>query len=268
MKTVQLFDNNLIDGLNYFTEMEIDGEKIPLVNEYEFPTTDDYHLRFKVNQKNSWRLDPYGNKAEEILPIGAFQSCNNLASITLPKGIKRIEPYAFAYSQNLSSITLPDTIEYIGEYALSEVDNGNDVNLYFNPQNLKFLGHGWNDDTTIGTLDDFMTYTPDGLAYMGHVLLGTQKFVGDNVTVKAGTTQIYESAFEGISAITAVTLPASIIEIETKAFKGTNIERIEFKGTRQQFENINMSVDAFEHGTYTLVCTDGTTEWEHEGPVQ
>lgn len=50
----------------------------------------------------------------------AFSYCNNLKSITIPEGVTEIESDAFYYCKRLASVTLPKTLVTIGSYAFSD----------------------------------------------------------------------------------------------------------------------------------------------------
>lgn len=60
--------------------------------------------------------------SDNIVEIGtgAFESCVNLTSITIPNGAESIGRYAFYKCKNLSDITITDSVENIGKSAFGE----------------------------------------------------------------------------------------------------------------------------------------------------
>ena len=49
----------------------------------------------------------------------AFDNCQSLKTIVIPKSVKSIGDYAFNKCQSLSTITLPDSLQYLGQYAFA-----------------------------------------------------------------------------------------------------------------------------------------------------
>jgi hypothetical protein len=67
---------------------------------------------------------PYGKRGELVLPESVVQiggdtyagicDCQELTSIRLPAGLKRINAYTFEYCPGLEPISLPDGVEVMG----------------------------------------------------------------------------------------------------------------------------------------------------------
>ena len=70
---------------------------------------------------------------------------------------------------------------------------------------------------------------------------------------------IGESAFEGLSSLTSITIPKSVQTIEDNAFKNCeNLNRIEYKGSYVDWLNIIKSATSFDNiNTNIVECEDG-----------
>lgn len=70
---------------------------------------------------------------------------------------------------------------------------------------------------------------------------------------------IGESAFEGLSSLTSITIPKSVQTIEDNAFKNCqNLNRIEYKGSLDDWLNIIKSTTSFDNVNTNIVeCNDG-----------
>ena len=49
----------------------------------------------------------------------AFWGCNDMTSITLPDGVKKIKANAFAFCNGMTDIALPDSLEHLGRKSLA-----------------------------------------------------------------------------------------------------------------------------------------------------
>ncbi|MBQ3565646.1 MAG: leucine-rich repeat domain-containing protein [Oscillospiraceae bacterium] len=68
----------------------------------------------------------------------AFQSMDNLKTVTFPDSLKVIEEDCFSYCTNLTSVSFPDTLEQIGDNAFKGCTNLDDVIF---PEALTELGY-------------------------------------------------------------------------------------------------------------------------------
>ena len=86
-----------------------------------------------------WPFTHFARVRDIIIWIeeGAFCNCQSLMSISLPKGIKRIENRTFYNCQALSSITIPDNVTFIASEAFAGCTGLASVTL---PENLTQIG--------------------------------------------------------------------------------------------------------------------------------
>ena len=134
------------------TAFKVDFEKwtnLSYIGAYGFATMPNLDA---VTVKSTWQLGLRGGnktscafkgsgaknaviESRENIPLGLFQDCASLTSVTLPDDAKTIEIYAFAGTTALESIDLKN-VEIISDYAFS----GSGIkNLVF-PESLKKVG--------------------------------------------------------------------------------------------------------------------------------
>ena len=151
-----------------------------------------------------------------VIPAGvtkigsqAFMGCVNLTEVALPDGITEIGYSAFERCTQLCAVRLPkglrllDRMAFLGCTALTEI--------YF-PDTLQVVGRDALKDTA------WLAQQEDGVVYAGRLALFVKGAV-EQVEIKPGTTKICVDAFRGCTALTAVTLPDSLLEIEDRAFQ-------------------------------------------------
>ena len=194
-----------------------------------------------------------------IISNCAFCNCSGLTSVTIPGSVTSIGSSAFSGCTNLTSISIPDSVTSIGSYAfsgctgLTSITIPNSVtnighNAFYGCSGLTSVTIG-NGVTSIGigafldctrltsiTIPDSVTSIgssafsgtawynnqPDGLVYAGKVAYKYKGTMPNNTSIvlKEGTLSIGDSAFEGRSELTRVTIPNSVSSIGSCAFKG------------------------------------------------
>lgn len=263
MTAVTLFDGEIQDDCQYFSEMQINGVDVPVINEFVFPTTDAYEIRFKINkdaapQKGQDYSDSNGVGLNycQVIPSEMFANCH-LTDIVIPNGIKLIAESAFSNCRQLSGVTLPDTIEMINDYAFSNANNGNGIELYFDPKNLMYIARTafYGTDFSKGTVNALID---DNVAYLGHVLFLVGPFQESSLVVKDGTRQIFKNAFTENNTITSITIPFSLVVISYDAFLNSSISEIHYNGSAGYFLERVWVEDGFEN-------LNGITVYDEDG---
>ena len=115
------------------------------------------------------------------------QSRRAITSISVPKGIRRIEAEAFAGCSSLTRIVLSRSVEFIGKGAFRSCSNLYSIVL---PPGLTKI-----------SMDCFRDCTH--LSY---------------ISIPRGVTEIQDNAFSGCAALTRVSLPDTLIQIGAGAF--------------------------------------------------
>ena len=163
---------------------------------------------------------------------GTFCDCTNLKSIILPNGLMYIKQACFGGCKSLTNISLPDSITSIGPSAFNGCSSL--VNIVI----------------------------PNSVTGIDYYAFGDCKSL-ENVNIKNGSIKIGQSAFSGCSNLTSITIPESVTSIRQSAFyKCSSLTNITYKGTKEQWNNINKSmasgkVDWCDSTLKTITCTDG-----------
>ena len=125
----------------------------------------------------------------EIKRIGsyAFNKCNNLLSVSLPKGLESIGSYAFSGCNNLSTITLPNSLSCIGFSAFCDCKGLTTITI---PNSVTAIG---------------------GYAFLRCSNLTT-------LSVPNSVISIEEYAFSGCSSLPSATIPNSVVSIGSYAY--------------------------------------------------
>ena len=196
------------------------------------------------------------------VPWSAFEGCTSLESVVLGDQVTKIGMNAFK-GCGLKEITLPENLTDISNDALAnnaslETVHINSIkalpNYMFNQcKGLKKVTVGKkvselnkgifsgvpllesltaDPENTSVIIQDDMLYSADGKTLVYCV---PQK--SGDVTVKAGTESIGESAFSGCAKITGISLPESMSKLENYSFEGcTSLAKLELPAT---VENLN-----------------------------
>ena len=169
------------------------------------------------------------NKLKEI-GYGTFSSRVGLEQIEIPDTVTSIGDGAFFACYSLTTITIPDTVTSIGDSA------------FFDCYSL----------TTI-TIPDTVTSIGDR-AFLDCYSLTT-------ITIPDTVTSIGQSAFSGCSSLTSIEIPDTVTSIGYGAFfECSSLTTVNYKGTKEQWNNINIDLNNSELTNATIICSDGTIE--------
>ncbi len=160
--------------------------------------------------------------------VGAFEDCETLKSITLPRTVTVISERAFRWCKNLEEIILPDTLVEIGPRAFYNCDELKSIHI---PQSVTRIGESafdscYNLKSVIipkgitvlepkvfnycSNLESIIL--PDGLKSIGESAFSSCTRL-ESITIPSGVTSIGEYAFFNCSSLASIVLPVGIEEI-------------------------------------------------------
>jgi len=136
----------------------------------------------------------------ESIGVGAFYSCDSLASVTLPEGLESIGDWAFYSCYSLASVTLPDSLTQMGANPFALCANLTEIRV---------------------SADHPVYEVIDGVLFdktEKKLICYPYSFTAVNYTVPAGTESIGVGAFYSCDSLASVTLPEGLLSIGEYAF--------------------------------------------------
>ena len=132
------------------------------------------------------------------------------SSYAVPKGVTRIENYAFAYNHHLVNVSMPDEVTFLGPCAFYDCTNLEEVKLSSSLQTLREWMF-WN-------CQQLKSITiPDGVAYLCTSLFSRCTSL-TSVTMPASVTSTDYSVFENCTSLKDVTLSPNLERINNELF--------------------------------------------------
>ena len=160
----------------------------------------------------------------------AFSSCDSLTDVTLQDGIISIGSSAFSSCDSLKSITIPNSVTHVGFYAFYF---SSDLIIYCEAESKP---DGWHSDWCDSSIVVVWSYrtiyvTVDGIRYGINDGVAAVVKQSEDITVAIipeiisyegilyPVTSIRDSAFKDCKNLTSVTVPASVTSIGREAFR-------------------------------------------------
>ncbi len=163
---------------------------------------------------------------------GAFAGCADLISVTVPSGVTFISFDAFRMCENLATVELPESVISVGTDA--------------------FEGTGiYNDDSN----------WENGVLYIGKCLIRAEESLSGAYAVKEGTVCIAGEAFGYCNRLTSVAIPASVVEIGSRAF--ISCSKLSSVTLAEESKLVNISYQVFlSCADLSSLCYGGTkAQW-------
>ena len=172
-------------------------------------------------------------KVTSTVDLGGYYGApiigRNAEQIILPDTLTHIGAYAFYGCRSLISIEIPSSVISIGEYAFDECSS-----LQYNRDDygVNYLGNETNNYVVLMNDDNFTgdTYQiQEGCKVIyGNSGLGafSNNTALTSITIPASVTTIGNSAFYGCSGLTKIAIPDSVTSIGNSAFSGSGLTSV------------------------------------------
>lgn len=159
------------------------------------------------------------------IEYSAFQSCTSLESIVLPDAVKELPEQAFSRCTSLKSVTLPDELEQIMDYAFNECTSLTEISL---PSKAWYVGN----KAFEGCSSLKAVYLPDDLSVLGN------------------------AAFFRCTSLQSITIPAQVDHLSDVFMRCTSLREVYFEGDAPV-----ISDRTFEDVTATCYYPSGNNTW-------
>ena len=188
----------------------------------------------------------------------AFEKCNDLKSIIIPRSVTTIGANAFQQCFYLESIEIPDSVTSVGEYAFSDCYALTNVVL---PRSITRIEQ----ETFIRCHFLESVTIPRSVTSIGEGAFEGCRSL-KKMTIPDSVTIVEQRTFINCNALKEITLPDSVTSIGYGAFLGcSSLDTIKFGGTVEQWNNIDKAsnwIDSRSNIWYdsylTVICSNGT----------
>ena len=223
------------------------------------------------NKEVNCYIDYFSYKLKKSLDDSIFEGNENLLSIYIPEGIKKIGAKAFKNCGNLESVHLPSTLQKLGDEAFNGCTSLEKINL---PEKLKKLPNKlFNDCISLKELIIPYKVKEIDLSFLnGCYNLGSlnvdikNKYYDSrndsnallesatntlliatyNIIIPNTTEIIANNAFSLAPYLKDILLPKSIERIKDNAFNGCKgLENIFYEGTKSDLSNVNNQLEKY-----------------------
>lgn len=140
----------------------------------------------------------------------AFYECKSLTNVSLPKNLKRIKDYSFAYCYGLTNIEMQEGVTSVGNYAFRSCSKLTNIKI---PDGVTTIGE-WAFDYCTGLVSVDM---PDSIISIGrNAFSNCSKLT--NVNISKGITVLEEYVFDHCRELTDIEIPDRVTSIGESAF--------------------------------------------------
>lgn len=194
-----------------------------------------------------------------------YPSAKSAESYTIPAGVTKIDPYAFASSVNLVSVTIADSVRTIGWHAFVNCSGLTSIHI---PAGVETIGTS--PFTSCARLAEITVaeenahyVAEDNVLFTADKSLLVQCACGKTETaysIPAGVQEIGYYAFDGYTSLETLEVPASVVTIGIDAFRNSNLTNIRYAGSAVKWNKITVESgnEAFTDATVEFAFPSGT----------
>lgn len=206
-ETVRVIGNYAFASCSALTEISMKG--VTTVGDYAF--SNDTAITSLLLGNDLYEIGKY-----------AFARCESLSSIAFPINLRKIGAYAFARCASLESVTLNEAVKTVADGAFSSCKLLGALHF---PKNVSFIGSEVvaNCDalTALTVAEDNGVYLARGNCVIEKVNKRlVQGCKTSRIPADGSATSIAGSAFQGVTLLTEIHLPAAIESVDATAFYG------------------------------------------------
>ena len=235
------------------------------------------HFVYYINNQEVFILDYIGEATEVIVPAavngypvveihGAFKANQNIVSVSLPEGLRKIGSDTFRNCYNLETINFPEGIVLIGDYAFYGCNNLKDSAFPSTLQTLGTYAFGCCYKLTeviipssVKTIEPYAFWLCENITTLvlneGIESIGYEAFRSlaiIEVSIPSSIKYISQAMFMDCDELTRVNLPEGIEEIGWYAFSGCkNLRALVIPNSVIRIED-----DSFSTSTILIVYPD------------
>lgn len=194
---------------------------------------------------------------------GAFLHCNRIETVSIPEGVRAIEPRTFEKHYSLKRIELPASLTWIGEDAFNYCSGLADVFYHGEKEQwekisigkgngsltlarISFLGSALAKDDSSEVID-IKQILSDSFKYYDISNIDGEAFVDEylkdeaSVVIPEGINSINYDTFKNKTSLSVIYVPGSLKEIKKDAFYGCkNLSEVIYRGDSRAFQNIDI----------------------------
>ena len=198
----------------------------------------------------------------------AFEYCQNLTSVTLPKTVTSIGYAAFYECIKLETINIPDSVTSIGGWAFYNCKSLTDINIPYGVTSIEDFTFNFCYNLKTITVPDSVTSIgvnafegcssltdiniPDGVNYIDFHTFACCFSLTD-IKIPDSVGDINEAAFNCCTSLTDIRIPSSVSFVGKSAFMGcTSLTNIEVDEKNEYYSSLNGVL--YDKDKTALIC--------------
>ncbi|MCR5653220.1 MAG: leucine-rich repeat protein, partial [Ruminococcus sp.] len=204
----------------------VDNTESSSYNDFRFSDPDEYGnvkvTGYRGNGGDVVIPSRYESYVVDGIADGAFLYCDNITSVTVPRGVFSIGVYAFGCCKNLTRVNLPESLGTIGQFAFTLCTSLTSITL---PDAVTSIGdNAFYNCTAL----ESVTLPDNNLTAIGNEVFSSCTKLR-SISIPDTVETIGKKAFMGCVSLASVKLSSNITKIEYAAFAYCrNIKHVDF----------------------------------------